>query len=75
MNILNEFKKFALRGNIVDLAVGFTVGAAFSTIARSLVDDIIMPVVGLVVGRVEFADLNMLLTRIPEIICTHPSPL
>lgn len=61
MNIVNEFKKFALRGNVVDLAVGFTVGAAFSTIARSLVDDIIMPVVGLLVGRVEFSDLYLLL--------------
>ncbi len=64
--ILNEFKKFALRGNVVDLAVGFTVGAAFSTIARSLVDDIIMPVVGLMVGRVEFADLYWLLRPGPE---------
>jgi large conductance mechanosensitive channel len=59
--IFDEFKKFALRGNVVDLAVGFTVGAAFSTIARSLVDDIIMPVVGLAVGRVEFSDLYLLL--------------
>lgn len=57
----NEFKKFALRGNVIDLAVGFTVGAAFSTIARSLVDDIIMPAVGLVVGRVEFKDMFYLL--------------
>ncbi|MCE7984392.1 MAG: large conductance mechanosensitive channel protein MscL [Caldilinea sp. CFX5] len=59
--MLNEFKKFALRGNVIDLAVGFTVGAAFSTIARSLVDDIIMPVVGLAVSRVEFSDLFLVL--------------
>jgi large conductance mechanosensitive channel len=46
---------------VIDLAVGFTVGAAFSTIARSLVDDIIMPVVGLGISRVEFSDLYLLL--------------
>lgn len=61
MKIIDEFKKFAMRGNVVDLAVGFTVGAAFSTIARSLVNDIIMPVVGLFVGQAEFADLFILL--------------
>jgi large conductance mechanosensitive channel len=59
--MFNEFKKFALRGNVIDLAVGFTVGAAFSTIARSLVDDIIMPVVGLIIGQVEFTDLFLVL--------------
>ncbi len=59
--ILNEFKKFAMRGNVVDLAVGFTVGAAFSTIAKSLVDDIIMPVVGLLTGQAEFSDMFWLL--------------
>ena len=59
--ILSEFKKFALRGNVVDLAVGFTVGAAFSTIAKSLVDDIIMPGVGLLIGQAEFSDLFILL--------------
>ena len=57
MSILGEFKKFALRGNVVDLAIGFTVGAAFTTIARSLVDDIIMPPVGLLMGRADFSDL------------------
>lgn len=59
--ILNEIKEFAIRGNVVDLAVGFTVGAAFTTIAKSLVDDIIMPVVGLIVGQVEFEDPFVLL--------------
>lgn len=60
-NIFNEFKAFALRGNVVDLAVGFTVGAAFSTIAKSLVDDIIMPPIGLLVGRTEVSDMFWLL--------------
>jgi large conductance mechanosensitive channel len=64
--MFQEFKDFASRGNVVDLAVGFTVGAAFTTIARSLVDDIIMPVVGLLVGQVEFADLFWLLKPGPE---------
>lgn len=59
--MLEEFKKFAMRGNVVDLAVGFTVGAAFSTVAKSLVDDVIMPPVGLLMGRANFADLFLLL--------------
>lgn len=58
---VNEFKKFALRGNLVDLAVGFTVGAAFTTIAKSLVSDIVMPPVGLLLGRNDFSDLYLLL--------------
>lgn len=59
--IFNEFKSFALRGNVIDLAVGFTVGAAFSTIAKSLVNDIIMPPIGLMVGQAEMSDLFILL--------------
>ena len=64
--IFNEFKSFALRGNVIDLAVGFTVGAAFSTIAKSLVNDIIMPPVGLMVGQAEMSDLFILLQAGPE---------
>lgn len=59
--VFNEFKEFALRGNVIDLAVGFTVGAAFSTIAKSLVDDIIMPPIGMLVGQSEMSDLYFLL--------------
>lgn len=66
MAFVEEFKKFAMRGNVVDLAVGFTVGAAFTTIARSLVDDILMPPVGLVLGRSDFSDLYWLLRAGPE---------
>lgn len=65
-NMLNEFKEFALRGNVIDLAVGFTVGAAFTTIAKSLVDDIIMPMVGMIIGQVEFSDMFWLLKPGPE---------
>lgn len=61
MKFVEEFKKFALRGNIMDLAIGFTVGAAFTTVARSLVDDLIMPVVGLITGGAEFQDLFLVL--------------
>lgn len=55
-NILEEFRKFATRGNVIDLAIGFTVGAAFSTVARSLVDDVIMPFIALATGEIEFTD-------------------
>lgn len=61
MSFINNFKKFAMRGNLIDLAIGFTVGAAFSTIAKSLVNDLIMPVVGLVLGESDFSDLYWLL--------------
>ena len=59
--MLKEFKEFALRGNVVDMAVGIIVGAAFSTIVKSLVNDIIMPPIGLLLGGVAFADLFILL--------------
>lgn len=59
--MFEEFKKFAMRGNVVDLAVGFTVGAAFSTVARSLVDDIIMPPIGLLLAGADFADMFVVL--------------
>ena len=52
-----EFKKFALRGNVLDLAVGVIVGAAFGRIINSLVNDLLMPPLGLVVGRVDFTNL------------------
>lgn len=57
MSWINDFTRFARRGNLLDLAIGFTVGAAFSTIAKSLVNDILMPPVGLVLGRTDFTDL------------------
>ena len=55
--MLQEFKKFALRGNVVDMAVGIIIGAAFGTIVKSLVADVIMPPIGLLTGGVNFADL------------------
>lgn len=59
--MLKEFKEFALRGNVVDMAVGIIIGAAFGTIVTSLVNDIIMPPIGLLLGGVNFADFFILL--------------
>jgi large conductance mechanosensitive channel len=59
--MLKEFKAFVLRGNVLDLAVGIIIGAAFGTIVKSLVDDIIMPPIGLALGNVDFANLFALL--------------
>lgn len=55
--MFKEFKEFAMRGNVVDLAVGFILGGAFSTIVKSLVSDVIMPPLGLVLGGVDFTNL------------------
>jgi large conductance mechanosensitive channel len=52
-----EFKEFAMRGNVVDLAVGLVIGAAFGAIVTSLVNDVVMPPIGLVMGNVDFSDL------------------
>lgn len=56
--MLKEFKAFAMRGNVLDLAVAVIIGGAFGKIVASLVDDIIMPLVGLLIGGVNFADLS-----------------
>ncbi len=60
--MLEEFKKFALRGNVVDLAVGVIIGGAFGEIVTSLVNDIIMPIIGLIVGRVNFTTLEYIIS-------------
>ena len=57
MGIVQEFKEFAVKGNVVDLAVGIIIGGAFGTIVKSLVDDVIMPPIGYVTGGVDFSDL------------------
>ena len=59
--MLKEFKAFVMRGNVLDLAVGIIIGAAFGTIVKSLVDDVIMPPIGLALGNVDFSDLYVLL--------------
>ena len=61
--MLKEFKEFAMRGNVVDMAVGIIIGAAFGTIVKSLVDDIIMPPIGLLLGNVDFSNLFLVIKQ------------
>lgn len=61
MKILKDFKEFAMRGNVVDLAVGVIIGGAFGKIVASLVADVIMPPIGLLVGGVTFTDLKVVM--------------
>ena len=60
-NLANEFKKFAMRGNVIDMAVGIIIGAAFGKIVDSLVKDVIMPPIGLLLGKVDFTNLFLVL--------------
>lgn len=60
---LQEFKKFAMRGNVVDMAVGIIIGAAFGKIVSSVVGDIVMPAIGLLIGGVNFTDLKITLKQ------------
>ncbi len=60
--MLKEFKEFAMRGNVVDMAVGIIIGGAFGTIVKSLVSDVIMPPIGLLLGRVDFSNLFIVLS-------------
>jgi large conductance mechanosensitive channel len=61
MGMLTEFKEFAMRGNVIDLAVGVVIGAAFGKVVTSLVDQIIMPPIGLATGGVDFSNLKWVL--------------
>ncbi|MEQ8445740.1 MAG: large conductance mechanosensitive channel protein MscL [Pelagibacterium sp.] len=63
MSFVTEFKEFAVKGNMVDMAVGIIIGGAFGTIVSSLVDDIFMPVIGLVLGGVDFTNLFIVLSN------------
>lgn len=69
MKILNEFKAFAVRGNVTDMAVGIIIGAAFGKIVSSVVNDIIMPPIGVLVGGVNFTDLKLV---IKQAVGTNP---
>ncbi|MGH1418011.1 MAG: large-conductance mechanosensitive channel protein MscL [Hyphomicrobiaceae bacterium] len=59
MGIISEFKDFAVKGNMVDMAVGIIIGGAFGTIIKSLVSDVIMPPIGLLLGGVDFSDIKI----------------
>ena len=63
MALLKEFKEFAMRGNVIDMAVGVVIGAAFGKIISSLVDDIIMPLVGVVTGGINFTDYKWVIQK------------
>lgn len=63
MTFISDFKKFIFRGNVVDLAVGVIIGAAFGKLVTSLVENIMMPPIGLVTGNTDFSDLKIILTR------------
>ncbi len=63
MSFIKEFKEFAMRGNVIDMAVGVVIGAAFGKIISSLVDDIIMPLVGVVTGGINFTDYKWVIQQ------------
>lgn len=65
MSMFKEFREFAVKGNVVDLAVGVIIGAAFGKIVDSLVNDIVMPVVGAIVGKIDFSNLFVVLGAVP----------
>lgn len=64
--IIKEFKEFISRGSVIDLAVGIIVGGAFTSIVTSFVNDIIMPVLGLILGKINFTDLKLVLVKATE---------
>ncbi|MDO4719317.1 MAG: large-conductance mechanosensitive channel protein MscL [Peptostreptococcaceae bacterium] len=63
MSMVKEFKEFAMKGNVVDLAVGVIIGGAFGKIVTSLVDDMIMPLLSVVIGKINFTDLKIVLVE------------
>jgi len=65
MKLLNEFREFAAKGNVVDLAVGVIIGAAFSKIVESLVGDVVMPLISRVVGKLDFSNRFVVLADVP----------
>jgi large conductance mechanosensitive channel len=71
MKLVDEFKSFAMKGNVVDMAVGIIIGAAFGKIVSSMVSDIIMPPLGLLIGGVNFTDLKLVLKAAVD--ATHPA--
>lgn len=66
--MLKEFKKFAMKGNMVDLAIGVIIGAAFGAIVSSLVDDVFMPLIGLLLGGIDFSNMFVILSNPDELV-------
>jgi large conductance mechanosensitive channel len=73
MSMVKEFKEFALKGNVMDLAVGVIIGGAFSTIVNSVVKDLIMPIVGIATGGLDFSNMFIRLGDIPPTYHGNPS--
>ena len=73
MSIVSEFKEFAVKGNVIDLAVGVIIGGAFGKIVGSVVDDLIMPIVGRFVGGLDFSSHFMVLGTIPDTFAGNPA--
>ena len=71
MKLIDEFKAFAMKGNLIDMAVGIIIGAAFGKIISSFVADVVMPPLGLLIGGVNFTDLKIILKE--AIDATHPA--
>lgn len=65
MSFIREFREFALKGNVVDLAVGVIIGGAFGKIVDAMVGDVIMPIIGSIVGKIDFSNLFLVLGNIP----------
>ncbi|MBN8643632.1 MAG: large-conductance mechanosensitive channel protein MscL [Planctomycetes bacterium] len=63
MGIVQEFKEFAVKGNALDMAVGIIIGAAFNNIVQSLVNDVLMPPLGMLIGKVDFKNLSVILQK------------
>lgn len=63
MKVIDEFKAFAMKGNVVDMAVGIIIGAAFGAIVTSLVNDVLMPPIGMLIGGIDFSDLSIKLSN------------
>lgn len=74
MGMMTEFKEFAMRGNVVDLAVGVVIGAAFGKIVTALVDKVIMPPIGLAIGGVDFSKLGIVLKEATVNAAGEPVP-
>mgnify|MGYP001191323565 CR=1 FL=1 len=72
--MLQEFKKFAMKGNVVDLAIGVIIGGAFGKIVTSLVNDIIMPVLGIIVGRIDLTSLKLVIRPASEALAELSIP-
>ncbi|MEN3110667.1 large conductance mechanosensitive channel protein MscL [Uliginosibacterium paludis] len=75
MSFISEFREFALKGNVVDLAVGVIIGGAFGKIVDSMVGDVIMPIVGAVVGKIDFSNLYVVLGSVPAGVANNLADL